>query len=203
MSTGPRRVLDVSELPALAFGHHATIWWGTLGLITIESTMFGLMVATYLYLRLVVPHWPPLANPLPGLAAPTANAALLLVSLLPMIVVHRAALARDRRRVGLGLIAGIGFGIAALVLRGFEFRALGVRWDAHAYASVAWVILGFHTGHLLASTVENVLLALVIASPRLQPTHFVDTEVNAIYWYFVVVGWLPMYLLVFFGPRLF
>ena len=39
-------VLDVSDLPAFAFGARATLWWGVWGLIAIEGTMFGLLIAS-------------------------------------------------------------------------------------------------------------------------------------------------------------
>ncbi len=32
--------------------------------------------------------------------------------------------------------------------------------------------------------------------------HFVDVDVNAFYWYFVVFAWLPLYVMVYFAPRL-
>ena len=36
----------------------------------------------------------------------------------------------------------------ALAIRGYEFANLNVRWDANAYGSILWVILGLHTTHL-------------------------------------------------------
>jgi cytochrome c oxidase subunit III len=52
-----RPALDVSHLPAYAFGRHGLMWWGTLGLLTIEGTMFAVLIATYSYLRIYVPEW--------------------------------------------------------------------------------------------------------------------------------------------------
>jgi heme/copper-type cytochrome/quinol oxidase subunit 3 len=40
---------------------------------------------------------------------------------------------------------------------------------------------------------------------RLGPVerkHFVDVNVNAVYWYFVVLAWLPIYIILYFGPHL-
>ena len=31
---------------------------------------------------------------------------------------------------------------------------------------------------------------------------FVDVSENALYWYFVVFTWLPIYAIVYFGPRI-
>jgi cytochrome c oxidase subunit I+III len=195
------RALDVSSLPELAFSHGASIWWGVLGLIAIEGTMFVLLVASYLYLSQLAPTWPPPAIQWPALTAATVNVLLLVASVLPMIWTHRQALRERPERVAIGLAVCTACCLAALVLRGFEFRALHVRWNETAYGSVTWSILAMHTGHLLATTLENILLILVMRSPGREPKHFVDVTVQALYWYFVVGAWVPLYALVFLAPR--
>jgi hypothetical protein len=44
------RVLDVSALPDVAFGHRSTLWWATMGIIAIEGTMFALAEGSQLQL---------------------------------------------------------------------------------------------------------------------------------------------------------
>jgi cytochrome c oxidase subunit I+III len=196
------RVLDVSRLPAVASGPRATIWWGVLGLVTIEGTMFGLLVATYFYLPQNFSEWPPLGTRLPDLTAGTINMALLLASLWPMRLAHRAALEEHRQPIWIALAACIVIGAVSLVLRGLEFNAMHSRWDTNAYGSVVWTILGMHTIHVIASSLENVLLALLMRAGPVERKHFVDVNVNAIYWYFVVLAWLPIYAILYFAPRL-
>jgi cytochrome c oxidase subunit 1/cytochrome c oxidase subunit I+III len=196
------RVLDVSKLPAVASGPRATIWWGVLGLLAIEGAMFGLLVATYFYLQRNFQSWPPPGTPAPDLAAGTANMALLLVSLWLMRTAQRAALEERRRPIWIALAICIVIGAASLALRALEFNAMHCRWDTHAYGSVVWTTLGMHTGHLIASTLENVLLALLMLRGPVERKHFVDVNVNAVYWYFVVIGWLPIYMILYFSPRL-
>ncbi len=53
-----RRVLDVSALPTYAFGHRSLMWWGTMGMIFIESTVFVLAIVAYFYLRERSYNWP-------------------------------------------------------------------------------------------------------------------------------------------------
>jgi heme/copper-type cytochrome/quinol oxidase subunit 3 len=196
------RALDVSGLSPIAYGARTTIWWGTVGLLAIEGTMFGLLVATYVYLRLGVPDWPPSGTAPPRLIAATANVLLLVASVGPMAVAHLAALRERRRPIWIALAVCVVIGLASLVLRGFEFAALDCRWDTHAYGSVTWTVLGMHTAHLVTSTLENVLLALLMLRGPLERKHFVDANVNAVYWYFVVAAWVPLYVMVFWGPRL-
>ncbi len=195
-------VLDVSDLPAFAFGARASLWWGVWGLIAIEGTMFGLLIGSYFYLRLGTPGWPPGGTPLPGLLAATANVVVLLASLGPMVWAHRSALRRGRLATLAALVLSIVVGVVVLALRTREFVALGCRWDTHAYGSITWTILGMHTGHVIAATVENVLLVALLVNGPVEAKHYVDLETNALYWYFVVAAWLPLYLLVFLGPRI-
>ena len=47
------RALDVSGLPEQgAFGPAGLIWWGTVGYMVIEGSMFVMVLITYFYLRL-------------------------------------------------------------------------------------------------------------------------------------------------------
>ena len=196
-----RATIDVSALPAKAFGPRTTIWWGVLGLLTIECTMFGILVASYFYLTKNFSVWPPPGTPAPDLGAATANMILLLASVWPMRVAHRNAFVERRRPIALALALCTLAGVIALVLRFFEFRAMHIRWDTNAYGSIVWTILGMHTGHLIASTLENILLMVLMRAGPVEAKHFVDTNVNAVYWYFVVFAWLPIYCVVYFAPR--
>ncbi len=193
--------VDVSHLPATAFDSRTTVWWGVLGLLAIEGTMFGLLIATYLYLWLIVPGWPPFGTAMPRLPAGTVNCALLIGSLVPMVMVDRAAHRHDRATVWKGLALLVIIGLITIGVRFVEFRAMNTRWDSHAYGSIVWTILGMHLGHLVSSTVENGLLAALMYRGSVEPKHYVDVNVNALYWYFVVGAWIPLYVLVFWGPR--
>jgi cytochrome c oxidase subunit I+III len=193
--------LDVSDLPPLAFGPRTTIWWGVLGLLAIEGTMFAILLATYFYLRQNFSAWPPPGTPPPDLLAGSANMTLLLVSLWPMRIAHRAGLEERRRPAWIALAICVVIGVASIALRAFEFKATHCRWYTHAYGSVLWTTLGMHLGHLISSTLENVLLFLLMLRGPIERKHFVDANVNAIYWYFVVIAWLPIYAVLYFAPR--
>jgi cytochrome c oxidase subunit III len=196
-----RPVLDVSQLSTVGFGPRAPLWWGVLGLIAIESTMFALLIASYFYLRLNFKAWPPPNFGFPDLGPGTANMILLLVSVWPMLWVDRAAKRGEQRPVQIGMIIGTVIGIVSIVLRVYEFPAMKCRWDSHAYGSVVWAGLGLHTMHLVTSTLENLVLTIYAFVRELDPKHQLDLEVNSVYWFFVVFGWLPVYIVIYFAPR--
>ena len=45
------------------------------------------------------------------------------------------------------------------------------------------------------------LVALVFSRPMTGP-RFVDVAENSLYWYFIVLSWIPLYLTIYFAPRL-
>jgi heme/copper-type cytochrome/quinol oxidase subunit 3 len=194
------RAIDVSGLPSFAFSHHSLMWWGTLGLMAIEGTVFALAVMTYFYLRSHANSWPMSARP-PDLLWGTLNTAIMLASLIPNHLAKRAAERYDLHGVRIWLCAGLVFGVAFLVVRCYEFAGLNVRWDSNAYGSVVWVLLGLHTTHLVTDVFDSIVLAVLFFTGPLEGKRYVDISENAFYWYFVVFSWLPIYLVLYWGAR--
>jgi cytochrome c oxidase subunit III len=193
--------LDVSHLPSVAFGSRDTLWWGVMGFITIEVTILGIGMVSYLYLRTLAPAWPPPPTALPALLVPTVNTLLLLVSVVPMYWVDRAARRKERRGVQIGLVLCVVLGLGFSVLRGFEFRAVHTQWDSHAYGSVVWTLLGLHTFDLVAEVVETILLMVVALTGPITDHLFLDISDSAPFWYFVAAIWVPIYAVLYVVPR--
>ena len=76
------RELNVANLPTVVFGHRTLIWWGTLGMMAIEGTMFAIVVVAYFYLRTRVTDWPPGLMP-PAIKYGVINTAVFLASIVP------------------------------------------------------------------------------------------------------------------------
>jgi cytochrome c oxidase subunit III len=201
--TALRPVLDVAALPDRSVDARAPIWWGNLGMVAIEGTMFALTAATYFYLRLQSPQWPPAGVELTDLPIPTGTLAVLLISLLPALWVDRAAVADDTRGMRRGLLVLVLLGLAALYLRTWEFIEQDVRWDANAYGSIVWTILGLHAFHLLAVTGETgFLLAVARSKDPIDELHRLDIRTTAVYWDFVIASWVGLYAILYLSPRL-
>ena len=75
--------IDASVLPGRATDSRSLLWWGMVGLILIEGTMVGLLLAAYYYLRLRALNWPPPLGGDAGLLLPTLGLGALLLSLVP------------------------------------------------------------------------------------------------------------------------
>jgi heme/copper-type cytochrome/quinol oxidase subunit 3 len=199
----PRFAHDVSGLPNHAFGPDSIVWWGTLGFVAIEGMGFVLALASYFYLMREVPSWPPGSIAPPELLWGMAFTAVLLLSGLPNHLAKRAAHRYGRKGAILAMAAVTLLGVGLLVIRGFEFTALNVRWDTNAYGSVLWTLLGLHTLHLGTDVADTaVLLALFVADPDPPERRFTDVSENADYWWFVMLAWLPVMAAVYLVPRL-
>jgi heme/copper-type cytochrome/quinol oxidase subunit 3 len=201
MSTTPR-TLDVSALPPGAFGSRTLTFWGTLGIVLIEGTAFGLAIAMYFYLVSRSPAWPPHGDAPPDLSWGTLNTVILLLSLLPNELARRAGEHVDLTRVRIWLVVCLAFALAFNIVRAFEFAHLNVTWDRDAYGSIVWFILGLHTVHVITDFLDSAVLTVLMFVGPVEEHRFVDVEENAVYWYFVVLTWLPIYGVIYWAPRL-
>jgi len=195
-----RRVLDVAALPDSAFGHQGLIWWGTVGFMVIEGSMFVIAIIVYFYLRLRVEQWPP-SLPDPDPTWGTVNLILVFVSIVPAAMAKAAAEKFDLSRARPWLALLVAMGVVSLVIRALEYPALNCRWDDNAYGSIVWVLLSLHTIHVATDVVDSgVLLAMASTKPMTRK-RYVDLSENSLYWYFIVAWWLPIYLVIYFAPR--
>ena len=194
------RDVDARALPSYAFGTSSLMWWGTVGVAAIEGTAFALAIIMYFYVRTRVQTWPPSADP-PELIWGTVNTLILLASLIPNQLAKKAGERQDLRGVRIWLCVCLLFAIAFIVVRGFEYTALNVKWDTNAYGSAVWFLLSLHTTHLVTDTFDSAVLAALFFTGPLEGKRFSDVSENALYWYFVVLSWLPIYAVVYWAPR--
>jgi heme/copper-type cytochrome/quinol oxidase subunit 3 len=197
-----RTVLDVSKLPLHGQGSVSVTWWGTLGFMLIEGSGFALVIGIYFYLWSLAAQWP-LGAPPPGLRWSTWITVWLAASIVPNLLVSRWASRGELWKVRLGLVLMTFVGIVPLVLRWYEFKTLWVMWDSNAYGSIVWLLLGLHTTHLVTDLGDTIVLcALMFTRHGPNKRRLGDVCENSIYWNFVVAAWLPIYLCVYWLPRL-
>lgn len=196
--TGDR---DVSSLPRHGFGSAALTWWGTMGFMALEGMGFVLAAGANLYLMTLAQKWP-LNAPQPNVWPGTIVAVLLLASVPLNHALSKWAKGENLPKVRWGLVGMSIFGILPLMVRWFEFTAVNIRWDANAYGSVVWFVLGLHTAHLITDLGDTlVLTVLMFTGHGDNGRRFSDVHDNAFYWDFVVLSWVPLYALLYWLPR--
>jgi heme/copper-type cytochrome/quinol oxidase subunit 3 len=205
-----RRTLDVSHLPKSALDEAAPLWWGNLLLIFVETTTLAIMLASWFYLRMNEPQWPPpkvdvyppILDPVPDVGAATADAVLMLAACLPMYWTDMAARRKQRGRTVAGLAVMFAVSVATLVLRGYEFPATKFWWNDNAYASVVWTTLGLAVTYQLVAALEFLVAGLWLVFHPLDDDHALDVTLAGGFWYWVAGTGAIVYAVIFWGPRI-
>ena len=195
-----QRVLDVSALPHGTIDSRALIWWGNLGMMVIEGTVFCLAFATFIYLRMNNLDWPPATVPKPDMPLPTINLLLLIVSGIPALYADAAARREDLTGVRVGMVLFILMGIIFIVIRFVNLANLGYKWSDHAFGSIVWVVIGMHMFHCIVASGENTMLLVYLFGWPATKKRFLDVRCAAVYWYFVILSWLPFFVLIYVQP---
>ena len=194
---------DVSELPTHKFGPSSLTWWGIIGFMVIEGAAFGLAFAAYFFLMGHEQGWPPEGRQAPDLLAGTLFTIVILLSEFPNTLIKRAAHERDVPTIRLLMGVMVAIGAVLLVIRGFEFNSLNVRWTDDAYGSIIWALLLLHTSHILTDWMDTVVLwALMLTNVGWEGRRLVDVDENSLYWRYVWLLWIPIYLMIYWVPRL-
>ena len=197
-----RAVIDASTLPSVVYGDRNILWWGTVSFMTIEAVSLAICAVTYIYLRKNFVTWPPERTELPSLLVPSIEMAIMLLSLpLAIWTKHRA----ERMELGptrIGMIALSVVSVVVFALRLAGFWSLNTQWNSDAYGSIIWATMGFHASLILIEVYELIGLSAVLYSRNREAKHYPDVAEIAGYWVFIVLTWLPLYVLVFFGPRI-
>jgi len=192
--------MSVAHLPKTLYGHKAPLWWGILLALTVESTVFVLMFACLFYLRLQEATWPPWGWSSPKTIYGTISLIVILLTAWPQYRIDVNARRLDRPSVIRMLVLFFAICAIALAVRTYEFIGLQVKWDSNAYGSIIWGLLTLHTVHLVTSILETGITATYVFIRPLDERHALDLHVGAVYWYFVVASFIPVYIFIYLAP---
>ncbi len=196
------RTLDVGELKPYEISSQAPLWWGQLSIVVIEAMMFSIVIAAYLYTRLRVDVWPPPGDQFPHLTLPTLALIPLLLSALASYWASEAAKKNDRGGMIRNLILNLALAALFFVMRLFEWHSLNFNWQTDVHGSYVWAFLGLHSFDFIADAVFTVVLLVILGSGRYGENQRLGVHVDSIVWYFVVAIWLPIYVVIYWGPRI-
>lgn len=164
-------------------------WWGMLLLIAAEATLFGTLVASYVYLRLQVTQWPPAGIQAPSIALPLALTAALVLTTVPMLAAARAARAGRSgaawRLVALATMVQAGYLAMQVLLFLDDLSSFDPRETS--YGSIYFTLLGVHHAHVLAGILLNVGLVIRLLG-GLTSYRLIGVRAVALYWCFVNVA---------------
>ena len=194
---------DLADLPTTKFGSSSLTWWGIIWFMIIEGAAFGLTFAAYFFLMGHEQGWPPEGRRAPDLLWGTLFTIIILLSEFVNTPIKKAADAGDVPTVRRLMPVIVAIGVVLLIIRGFEFNNLNVRWTDDAYGSIIWALLLLHTTHILTDWFDTVVLTALMFTPvAYEGRRQVDVDENSLYWRYVWLLWIPIYLMIYWVPRL-
>jgi heme/copper-type cytochrome/quinol oxidase subunit 3 len=157
-------------------------------LVATEASLFGTLMASYVYLRFQTATWPPRGVPMPSVTAPVVLALVLVAASVPMAFAARAA---NRGRRGAALIGIACALVVQAVYLGVQVHLYSddlsrFRPSKDAYSSIYFTLLAVHHAHVGIGILFDVWL-LARLSRRLTPYRRTAVTAIAFYWYFVAV----------------
>jgi cytochrome c oxidase subunit 3 len=161
-------------------------WWGMVVFIAAESTLFGTLVGTYIYLRIENAHWPPPNVPKTPVLTPTLLTAALLLTSIPMHIASRAAGSGRRATAWRATAIAFVVQLVYLVWQLHDYVLTVHTYDPRqsAWASVYVTLLGADHVHVLAGVLLSAWFVLRIWS-RLTRYRIVGLQTTAFYWHAV------------------
>lgn len=180
-------------LPRVVMGPRATVWWGIVMLVTIETVVFSSLIMSYFYLRAGAPEWPLGGIEKPDLLLPSINTLVLLISAGAIAWSHHGITRGHTHRLLIGKAVGMVFLAGFLVLKVVEYGGYDYDWRVNAYGSIVWTITGFHVAHVITVLLKSAAIWVLAWKGFFSETRFLAVEMNALYWYFVALIWVPLY----------
>jgi len=184
-TTQARNARAVARAAAERIGFPAG-WWGMLMLIASEGTLMGSFVATYWYLRLRAPHWPPAGIPDPKVVVPMAMAGVLLTTSVPMQLASLAVRAGRLTATRLWLLLAfvVQSGYLAYELADYMDELHRTAMTRDAYSSIYFLLLGADHAHVFIGLLLELWLLLKLVR-GLTMYRLNATVAIAWYWHFV------------------
>jgi cytochrome c oxidase subunit I+III len=195
--------LEVGDLPPYDISSQSPLWWGQLCIAIIEGTMFAILIAAYLYVRLRMDVWPPPGDQYPHLLLPTLSLIALLISTPFSYLSSKAAKRNDRAGMIRNLVLNLIFAAIFFILRIFEWRSLNFNWQADAQGSYVWAFLGLHSFDVIADAIFTLVLLILILTGQYGEKQRLGIHVDAVVWYFLAAIWIPIYIVIYWGPYIF
>jgi cytochrome c oxidase subunit I+III len=200
-------------LPHITSGSLSSVWWGMVWLIVIEAVVLGSLLFGYFYLRInvpawpaedvVLPGWPPEGIPDPPLVLPAIAGGILLASVIPVFLSLRAIRSGDRGGLVSGLISAAVLAFASIVVSTVHYLDRPYSWTENAYTSIVGVLSGHHLLHVVVLVLVAIPMIVLARRGYYDEHRNVGVQVLAMYWYFVVAGWVVYYATVYLTPNFF
>ena len=197
--------LAEDTLPHHASGPRSYAWWGMVCLIATEATLFGLLLASYFYLRFRSgATWPPDGIEKPDLQLPLIMSLILWSSSIPVHMADRAIRKGKQFTLKLGLALGFVLGAIFLAIQVFlEYPQTLEEFTptTNAYGSLFYTLTGFHGAHVLVGLMMNAWTQFRARSGAFNEHRHITVQIFVMYWHFVDMVWVFVLASIYLSPH--
>ena len=188
-------------LPTQGAARNAPGWWALVMSLLVDGSLFASLVFSYFYLWLGTEAWPPAGIGIAGWPGALASLALLLACAASARYAARALRTDARQRAAAGWVVTAALGAGFVVAHAWAMSATGAP-GAHAYASVAWTLAGFHGVHVLLAMLFAVFVAARLRRGLATAARPLEARVTAGLWRYTVAQGLLAWSVLHLFPRL-
>ncbi len=160
--------------------------------IATEALFFGMLIASYLYLRVRSGVWPPPGAPERDLLVPLLNSIVLFSSGATMHGAHLAMRQGNTAVARGGILATIVLGAAFLGGQAYEYAHAGFGLNSGLLGSTFFTLTGFHGAHVFAGLVFLLLIWMRAGRGVYRAEHHLGVEASSLYWHFVDAVWVVL-----------
>ena len=161
-------------------------WWGMAVFLAGEVTLFGVLIGSYVYLRLTSAAWPPAGIDEPDTVVPLVVTAVLVASSIPMQLASRATQRGLARTAWWWIFAAlvVQTGYFAMEVSRFDSDLASFTPQGSAYGSIYYTLLGAHHIHVFVGLLMDLWL-LARLGTGLTGYRVVGVQAAAFYWHVV------------------
>jgi heme/copper-type cytochrome/quinol oxidase subunit 3 len=192
--TDDLRPMGVEERP-LAY-------WGMLLAMAVLVTIYAALYFSYVYIRVATVEWPPGGFERPPLGLAGLSALALAASAVQMWWATRAEALGGLRGLRLGLVLGMALAFVHLGLLQADFARAPFAVSDHAYASLYYVLPGFHAAVLAHAFVMAAVLLAMAFKGHIGAERHIGMRSLGLFWYVTVGGGLGVLAVVYGLPHL-
>ena len=177
--------------------------FGIVLFIVVEAMTFAGLISAFLSIRAGWHEWPPLGQPRYPLEATAINTVILLASGVTLYAFRRMYNSENKAgegKLALLLVSTVALGVLFVCLQGVEWVRLlgfGLTVTSSSYASIFYVLIGFHAVHVVGAVVCLSLVTWKAIANKFPP-RMASLEAVGMFWFFVVLVWPILYGVVYF-----
>src|SRR4029079_4383388 len=108
----------------------------------------------------------------------------------------------NRGRMIAGMLLNLITGGLFFAMQIIQWHSLNFNWKADINGSYVWAFLSLYHFDLVGDLVFTFVLLVAVIIGRYGEKQRVGIHVDSVVWYFLVLIWIPIYLAIYWGPRI-